>query len=300
MKNAELRTFVPEEREVEESGMFSTVVQGIIVFAVAICGFGLYRNPDLARGWIPGLGGGNPVVAAPVAPVKLPAAALAAIADENKMLPGQPLTMSEEMFEGSLGLASEMMDPEASPMEKAALKHGMQAVTGNTQNVLKMGAALSGRPDIMYVKIYPGGNTSRAMATACIAIEKSGGIAVDYDAAALTRVTNCYMTKNVERLCSTVQKQVLVDVIEHYFASRDSSLRRAEKAQTGGPALNSSDPKPADWLSSGPKLLATNFTRLVAQGYLVRGDFGWFLDDDFKKILADTPVERQVCGPARS
>ena len=311
MNNTDLRNLVPEGTAAPESDTLSILVQGALVFSLAIGGFALYRNPDLARslvpgfarGWIPGLDGSNPVMATPAAPpVKLPAAALAAIADDNKTKPGQPLTMTEEMFANSMGGAAEAMAPDGTADEKADLKRGLQGLTNsqNTTNVIKLGTLMSGRPDIMNVNIYPGGNTSRAMATACIAKENHNGYAVDYDAAALTRVTSCYMTTNVERLCSSVQKQVLVDVIEHYFASRDTSNRRADKAGSGGPALNSSDPKPADWLGNGPKTLAANFTRLVTQGYLVRSDFGFFLDDDFRKILADTPVVRQVCGPARS
>lgn len=301
MNNSDLRNLVSETPAAEDSGMFATIIQGILVFSVAICGFGLYRNPDLARGWIPGLGASNAGIAAPAGPpFKLPPAALAAIADENTMQPGEPLTMQEEGFSNAFGMAADSMDPDATPEEKAAMAQDLRAVSQSNINMLKIGAALSGRPDIMDVKIYPGGKTSRAMATACIANEKGGGIGVDYDAAALTRVTNCYMTTNVERLCSSVQKQVLVDIIEHYFSSRDATLRRGRNAAADGKRAVRGDPKPADWLGEGPKTLAANFTRLVAQGYVSRSDFSWSLDDEFKKIANDTPVERRVCGPERS
>ena len=92
----------------------------------------------------------------------------------------------------------------------------------------------------------------------------------------------------------------LAEVIDHYYATRDFWIRKADDAAHGGIPLKPSNPRPADWTNPAAKGLAASLGRLVAQGYVTRSNFGWFPEDELKTVLNATTVERDACAGQRS
>jgi hypothetical protein len=303
VKNSELRNLAPtgpkKKAKKEGGGTGGLIAQGALAFILAIGGIGLYRNPSLAQGWIPGLGAKKTAVAA--APAKLPAAALAAIADEKAQTKDEPLTQMDEQLALSAKTAGVMMAHEGNTKEQAEIEQAFASSTAHIGGLMETFGTLEGT-NIMTVKLYLGGKTSRAMAESCEAASRPKAGAVWYNAEALAKFANCYMTKNVERLCSGAQRKVLSEVIAHYFANRAYWLRQADPKTRGGMQLNvaQGNPKPADWSNPVAKALPDNLRKLVAQGYLSRADFGWFPEEELKPILNETPVEANPCGDQKT
>ena len=303
MKNSELRSLLPaQKKKPKNSGLGTTVFLGGLVFILAAGGLALYRNPDLAHGWIPGFGKSKPAVVAAAAPTpaQLPVAARSAIADAVAASKDEQLTMLDEQLALSAKVAGEMMTPEGNAKRKAEIQQAIAEGTSHIGGVMKVAELLSGRPNIMTVKLYFGGKTSHAMADSCLQSSQSSGRALNNSAEAMARFTSCYLTTNVERLCSAAQKQVLAEVIDHYYATRDFWIRKADDAAHGGIPLKPSNPRPADWTNPAAKGLAASLGRLVAQGYVTRSNFGWFPEEELKTVLNATAVERDVCAGQRS
>ena len=310
MKNSELRSFAPTQpkkktkKKAGDAGASAggLIAQGALAFVLAIGGISVYRNPSLAQGWIPGLGGARPAAVAKLAaPAPLPPGAAAALADEKAQTKDEPLSMMDEQLAGSARSFGSIVGAEGTEKDRKELTTAFAASTAHIGGLMDTFGTLEGT-NIMTVKLYLGGKTSRAMAETCEAASRPKAGAVWHNAESLAKFANCYMTKNVERLCSGAQRKVLSEVIAHYYANRAYWLRQADPKTRGGLQLNvvQGNPKPADWSNPVAKALPDNLRKLVAQGYVSRDDFGWFPEEELKPILNGTAVEAAPCGDQKT
>ena len=311
MKNSELRNLVAaapkkpaksrnSKKGDSSGGAGGLVVQGVLAFVVAIGGISLYRNPSLAQGWIPGLGGKPAAVAKLATGAPLPAGAAIALADEKAQPQGDPLNMMDEQMTASFQLAGTMMAPDATAQEQAELSRGMAAVSAQNTGLMKVVVAGMGRTNLMGANLYLGGKTSHKMVETC---KKEGEFTTrlfNDNAEAKAQFVNCYLTVNVGRLCAGSQRKVLADVLDNYFATRAELIKRAEDAAHGQGRLDRNQPKPADWSNPTAKAMVANLAKLVAQGYVSRADFGWFPDEEIKPILNGVAVEAEPCGDQKT
>ena len=300
MKNSELRDLVPAPTAVKESGTAGTVLQCGLAFVVGVGAFALYLNPNLGRRLI----GARPVevaavsVAKPAAPEAKPAQAAASEEKANDPAADAdgPLTMMDEQFAASFKMAGEMMTDNPEDAKQ------MEQMMVQTQNpAMSKLIALAGGPSIMSVKLYLGGKTSHAMADKCREAAggtggRDGSMDIDGNALAAARFANCYLTANVTRLCNANQKQVLADVVQNYYASRDFKIRELEEDIAARKRISPTRSKIADWDNPTSREIAQNLKRLTAQGYISRSEFGWIPADEIKAVVNNTPVEQDMCA----
>lgn len=303
MKNAELRSLLPPPPPPKKKSISlgATLFQGGLLFALAAGGFALYRNPGLAHGWIPGLGKPKHAMTAAAAPAaRLPGAAQAAFDDEKASAKDDKLTMLDDSMATSAKAAGMMMAPAGDTKKAAEIENAFAQSTAHIGGVVQIAELLSGRPNIMTVKLYAGGKTSRAMAASCVQGSQTSGTPLNESAVAMARFASCYLTTNVERLCSAAQRQVLADVVGHYYATRDFWNRKADEAAHGGKPLKPAQPKPADWSNPVANGISASLRKLVAQGLIARNDFGWLPEEELKDALNGTAVERNICAAAKT
>ena len=304
MRTSELRDLVPVSPPKRELGAVSVALQCGLAFVVGVGAFALYLNPNIGRRLI----GARPVevaavsVAKPAAPEAKPAqaAALEEKANDSTADADGPLTMIDEQFTASFKMAGEMMTDNPEDAKQ------MEQMMVQTQNpAMSKLIALAAGPSIMSVKLYLGGKTSHAMADKCR--ESAGGTGggegspdIDSNALAAARFANCYLTTNVARLCNANQKQVLADVVQNYYSSRDFRIRELQEDIAARKRIGAKRSTIADWDNPASREIAQNLKQLATQGYIARGDFGWFPSDEVKEVLNGTAVEQDLCARQKS
>ena len=300
MKNSELRDLVPVSPPIKQAGSAGVVLQCGLAFVVGVGAFALYLNPNIGRRLI----GANPVGIASASPPKVSAAASepaqVAAAEEAPGNPNEPLTMLDEQFAASFKMAGEMLTDNQEDAKQ------MEQMMVQTQNpAMSKLIALAGGPSIMSVKLYLGGKTSHAMADKCREAAggtggRDGSMDIDGNALAAARFAKCFLTANVTRLCNANQKQVLADVVQNYYASRDFKIRELEEDIAARKRISPTRSKIADWDNPTAREIPQNLKRLTAQGYISRSEFGWIPADEIKAVVNNTAVEQDMCASRKN
>ena len=299
MKNSDFRNLVPGDPDEPPSGPGTFILKCGLAFALGTAAVAAYINPGLLQLPAATLSAGIEAAKKSLGSgMKPPASVAGSKGDVADDAVNEPLTMFEEntAYMEKLKKKEPVCQGIQSKIECAEYAYAQQVNRFAIASVPFIG--MSGGPTITLVKLYLGGAPSRAMVTACQGSDKSSITDVDRLGLAAARFADCYLTTNTARLCDANQKRVLVEVIDHYFATRaywmgifaTGDIERGHRPQPANFL------KPADWDNNFSRNILPDLRRLISQGYIARKDFGWFPDEALKNVLDNTKTERDACA----